>query len=75
MGLINFIERHPLYACFIIVNIWLVIHVIRELVYKKDDEDDQDDDSDDGIDNEDDPVIDLPPGITLPDEPEEVLLR
>ncbi|MEL6557064.1 MAG: hypothetical protein AAFQ94_02705 [Bacteroidota bacterium] len=76
MDLINFIEKHPLYLCFIVINAWLIIHVIKELVYKKDDDEkDSDDDSDDGITDDDDPVIDLPPGITLPDEPEEVILR
>lgn len=62
----EFLQEHPLYIPFIVFNSWIIYKVIREVQKDNDDSDD----SDDGGIVLDEPELDLPPGVTLPVEPE-----
>jgi len=64
----EFLRQHPFYILFLLFNIWLIYRVIK-MVINSDDED-KDEDADDGGVEIDDPILDLPPGVTLPPKPE-----
>ncbi|GAB2618473.1 hypothetical protein [Belliella aquatica] len=62
--MLDYIIAHPLYIPFIILNIYIIYKVIKMVVGK--DQGRDDDDQDGGISNNDNPVLDLPPGVGLP---------
>lgn len=71
--MMEFINAHPLYIPFLIGN-GLIIYEIYSIVRKNNNDkndDDQNNDGEGGIPIEDDPILDLPPGVTLPVSPKE----
>lgn len=66
----EYLLDHPFYIPFLMVNlglvVWIVVKVFRENY--DDDNDEQDDDDDPWL--PDGPDLDLPPGVSLPLEPE-----
>ena len=62
----KFFEENPFYLLFALVNMWIVYKLIAELIFgNRDIDEDQDDDGDGGFEL-DVPILDLPPGVTLP---------
>ncbi|MEM6643583.1 MAG: hypothetical protein AAF616_11440 [Bacteroidota bacterium] len=72
MTISEFLDAHPFYLMFIIINLAIIYLVVKMVIFKKDDDDEEDDDDEGGI-GDDDPVLDLPPGVTLPKEPSELV--
>lgn len=69
--MLDFITSHPLYIPFLVIN-GLIIYEVIKIVRNRDNGEDDDDNNNDGGSNElDDPVLDLPPGVTLPVSPKE----
>lgn len=71
--MIAFIISHPLYVPFLILNAVIVYKIIRDVLS---DLKEKNDDGDNGgifISNE--PVLDLPPGVTLPISTNEPVLN
>lgn len=64
---IDYILKHPLYLVFIILNVCIIIWVIIKVINDDKGEDGKDDDDDPFY--PDDPDLDLPPGVSLPEEP------
>ena len=62
----EFLADHPMYIPFILFNIWIIYKLIKEVRESNDERDD----SDDGGIMMGEPELDLPPGVTLPVEPE-----
>jgi hypothetical protein len=66
--------KHPYYIPFIIFNVWIIYRIIKMVINEEDQDngDDRGDEDDDGgVDVNDDPDLDLPPGVSLPrDTPE-----
>lgn len=63
--MLDYILSHPLYIPFLILNIFIIYKVIKIYVIEgRDDNDDEDG----GIPENDDPVLDLPPGVAPPSE-------
>ena len=74
--MIDFLSEHLFYIPFIIFNIWVIYKVIKIFVYDEEDEDDtNNDEDDDGGITIDDPDIDLPPGVSLPSKPKDLVLE
>lgn len=69
--MIEYITAHPMYIPFLIGNALIIYEVIK--IVRKDG-DDNNDDGDGGILLDDDPTLDLPPGVTLPVSPKEPVL-
>ncbi len=65
--MLEFLKAHPFYIPFIILNIYIIYKVIKMVVGGEEDKND-DDDRDGGISDDDNPVLDLPPGVGLPDK-------
>ncbi len=65
----EFISSHPLYIPFLIGN-GLIIYEIYTIARKNNDKD-KNDDEDGGTPIESDPILDLPPGVTLPASPKQ----
>jgi len=63
--MLDYLISHPLYIPFIILNIFIIYKVIK-MVMGSDRDKNDDDDSDGGISDNDNPVLDLPPGVGLP---------
>ncbi|TVP44484.1 MAG: hypothetical protein EA341_16690 [Mongoliibacter sp.] len=61
--MLDYILAHPLYIPFLILNIFIIYKVIK--IYVCEDQGNNDDD-DGGIPDNDDPVLDLPPGVGSP---------
>lgn len=59
----SYISSHPDYLIVLTISIFLVVKVILSIL--KEDDNNDDDDSDGGI-HKDEPVLDLPPGVSLP---------
>lgn len=68
---LQFLANHPLYIPFLILNIFIIYRVFSLIFMDNDDDQDQDDDSDDPNPPK-EPDLDLPPGVSLPIEPEMV---
>jgi len=66
--------KHPYYIPFLIFNIWIIYRMIKMVISEEDQDDNSekgDKDDEGGVDIDDDPDLDLPPGVTLPiDHPE-----
>lgn len=60
----SYISSHPDYIIILLLSVFLVVKVIV-MALKRDDNDSDEDDSDGGVDGK-DPVLDLPPGVSLP---------
>jgi len=67
----KYVLQNPLYIVVVILNIGVVVLVIKALFSGNDN---NDDDPDGGSPVE-DPDLDLPPGVSLPREPSESVLR
>lgn len=65
--MLDFLYRHPEYILFVCVNI-LIIYLIFRLVFGKNDDDEDDDQG--GIQNQNGPDLDLPPGVSSPKDPQ-----
>lgn len=68
--MLDYILAHPLYIPFIMLNIFIIYKVFKIHVCK---DQDNNDDEDGGIPENDDPVLDLPPGVSPPVETSGVL--
>ena len=72
--MLHFITSHPLYIPFILLNAFIIYKVIKEVL--SDEKGNDDDEYDDGgIFLDDGPNLDLPPGVTLPLSPKELVLN
>ncbi|MDP2042812.1 MAG: hypothetical protein Q8S14_17935 [Algoriphagus sp.] len=67
--MLDYILSHPLYIPFIIFNIYLIYKVIRYVL------DNNEGDENGGGSKNDNPVLDLPPGVTLPVSDKETILN
>ena len=67
MLMLDHIIAHPLYIPFLLANVYIIYKVIR-IVLDNDHGKNDDDDQDGGISYNDDPVLDLPPGVGLPNK-------
>lgn len=67
----EYLAAHPYYIPFVILNLCAIYWVIRKVINDEfgDDREDDDDDDDDPY-LPDGPELDLPPGVSLPVEPE-----
>ena len=71
--MLDYILSHPLYIPFIILNIYIIYKVIRYVLDY--DPDKNDDDENGGNLKNDNPELDLPPGVTLPVSDKEPILK
>ncbi|MDO8967638.1 hypothetical protein [Algoriphagus sp.] len=71
--MLDYILSQPLYIPFIIFNIYLIYKVIRYVL--ENDQDNNEDDENGGELKNDNPVLDLPPGVTLPVSDKESILK
>jgi hypothetical protein len=71
--MLEYIISHPLYIPFTIFNGFIIYKLIKTVLGK--DKGKNDDDGDGGIFANDDPKLDLPPGVTLSDSPKESVLN
>jgi hypothetical protein len=72
--MINFITSHPLYIPFIVLNAVIIYKIIKYVLSDVKEKND-DDDEDGGIYGSDKPILDLPPGVTLPISSKETVLN
>ncbi|MEO0553200.1 MAG: hypothetical protein AAF149_08380 [Bacteroidota bacterium] len=72
--MLEYLSDHLLYIPFVALNVWIIYKVIKIFVYQRDDDKDDDEDDDGGI-TIGDPDLDLPPGVSLPTEPQEVVMH
>lgn len=72
--MLDFIKSYPLYIPFIILNILIIYKVVKDVLNDDEGKNDEDDD-DGGMSVSDKPVLDLPPGVTLPISPKEPVLN
>jgi hypothetical protein len=74
--MIEYIQAHPLYIPFLVFNALVIYEIYKTMIGNdKGKNDDDDNDNDGGIlVGDDDPVLDLPPGVTLPVSPKEPVL-
>ena len=63
--MIKFIYEHPDYLFLLFLSLFFIYKVLLHIVKYEDDSEDGDDDDDGGIPVE-DPILDLPPGVSLP---------
>ncbi len=71
--MVDYITSHPLYIPFIILNGFIIYKIIKTVL--GDDKGKNDDDNDGGIFTNDHPILDLPPGVSLPISSEEPVLN
>ncbi|MFN3999164.1 hypothetical protein [Algoriphagus sp.] len=62
--MLDFIVSHPLYIPFIILNIYIIYKVIKMVLINDQEKNDEDDNG--GISDDNNPILDLPPGVELP---------
>jgi len=66
--MLDYILAHPLYLPFILLNIFIVYKVIKIFVIDDKGNDNKDNDNDGDVPDDNDPVLDLPPGVAPPVE-------
>lgn len=66
--MLDFIISYPLYIPFIILNIYIIYKVIKLVLSNDQQKNDDDNEDKGGISDDDNPVLDLPPGVILPSE-------
>lgn len=71
--MLDYISSNPLYIPFIIFNIYLIYKVIRYVLDNNQDNNEGDENG--GGSKNDKPVLDLPPGVTLPVSDKEAILK
>jgi hypothetical protein len=71
--MLEYVISHPLYIPFIIFNAFIIYKIIKTVLGN--DKGKNDDDEDGGIFGNDHPILDLPPGVTLPLAPKEPVLN
>jgi len=69
--MLEFLSRNPHYLVVVALCIFIVFRVIISTL--KDYRDKNDDDDDGGIHNSEDPILDLPPGVILPQDTKELV--
>ncbi|MBC7655327.1 MAG: hypothetical protein H7098_12755 [Oligoflexus sp.] len=72
--MIEFITSHTLYIPFITLNVIIIYKIIKN-VLRDDNRKNDDDDDEGGILANNNPVLDLPPGVTLPISSKEPVLN
>jgi len=70
--MLDFIKSYPLYIPFIVLNVFIIYKVIKDVL--NDEQEKNGDDEDGGVFSSDIPVLDLPPGVSLPISPKEPVL-
>lgn len=71
--MIEFITSHTLYIPFIVLNVVIIYKIIKNVLLDENRKNDDDDEG--GILANNNPVLDLPPGVTLPISPKETVLN
>ena len=71
--MLDLLTTYPLYIPFLIVNIYIIYKVIKDVLNGKKGKNDDDDNG--GLLANDQPILDLPPGVTLPLAPKEPVLN
>jgi len=61
----DYILDNPMYLLFLLVNV-LVIYKVIQLSLREDQDDDDEENGEGGISGNDDPDLDLPPGVAPP---------
>jgi hypothetical protein len=69
--MLEFIISYPLYIPFIILNTLIIYKIVKGVM---DEDKGQSDDDDGGIFSSNNPILDLPPGVTLPTSTKEPVL-
>jgi hypothetical protein len=69
--MLEFIISYPMYIPFIILNTLIIYKVIKDVMNE---DNGQSDDDDGGIFSTKNPILDLPPGVTLPTSTKEPVL-
>ncbi len=71
--MVEFVYNHPDYVFFVFLILFLITKVILDIIKSNNHGNEDMGDDDDGGVYPDDPILDLPPGVTLPkEEPEAV---
>lgn len=73
--MIDYLISHPLYIPFIILNIYIIYKVIKYVLNYDPGKNDDDDDENGGNLKNDNPVLDLPPGVRLPVSKKESIIN
>jgi hypothetical protein len=71
--MLDFLTTYPLYIPFLIVNIYIIYKVIKDVLNSE--KGNNDDDDNGGLLANDQPILDLPPGVSLPVSPKETVLN
>jgi hypothetical protein len=69
----DFLTTYPLYIPFIILNVYIIYKVIKDVLNGE--KGNNDDDDNGGVLANDQPILDLPPGVSLPVSPKEAVLN
>jgi hypothetical protein len=72
--MLDFIKSYPFYIPFIIINVFIIYKVVKDVLNNDKGQNDEDDDEG-GVSEIDNPVLDLPPGVTLPTSPKVLVLN
>ncbi len=73
--MLDFIISHLLYIPFIVLNVFIIYKIIKDVLKDDKGKNDDDDDDDGGIFGSDKPVLDLPPGVSLPIASKDLVLN
>jgi len=68
----DFFTSHPLYIPFLVLNAYVIYKVIKDLLPN---DQQNDDDDNGGIHVHDEPILDLPPGVTLSTPTKDLVLN
>jgi hypothetical protein len=71
--MLDLLTTYPLYIPFLIVNIYIIYKVIKDVLNGEKGKNDDDDNG--GLLVNDQPILDLPPGVSLPVSPRETVLN
>jgi len=71
--MLDLLTTYPLYIPFLIVNIYIIYKVIKDVLNGEKGKNDDDDNG--GLLANDQPILDLPPGVSLPVSPRETVLN
>jgi len=72
---VDFLAKHPTYIILLIFCLIAVVKVIIDIARGYDEKDNRDnsDNDDGGLEYDENPTLDLPPGVTLPVGPKELV--
>jgi hypothetical protein len=71
--MLDFLTNYPFYIPFIILNVYVIYKVIKDVISGE--KGNNDDDDNGGVFANDQPILDLPPGVSLPVSPKETVLN